>query len=290
MNSYDMFIEVVELKSFSAAAKKLHLSPSTISKQIGLLEHRLGVQLFKRTTRSLATTQAGDMYYARCKDISARMEEAEAEIKDLSSQSSGKIHVTWPSVLSGSPIVDAVSEFCEMHPGIKVDVKVSNAMLNLTEEHVDFAFRVAELEDSSLVAIKLASIQPLVCAHPKLVAEYGIPTDFLEAMKYPQLIPTYYNLAQILRTRYPDFPRLDLDKHHTVDDIFALYHLAKTGMGATFIFKHMVAQELADGSLIDITQHDTLPTRSVYLVYPKLDYTPKPKRLFIDFLKTKFLR
>jgi DNA-binding transcriptional LysR family regulator len=288
MNSYDLFIEVVELKSFSSAAKKLLLSPSTVSKQMAHLEQQLGVQLFNRTTRVLSTTRAGELYYLRCKDISQRMDDAKAELKDLANSASGKLIITWPSVLSSSSIVDVLGAFCRTHPDIMVRANVSTDLLNLAEDRIDFAFRVAELEDSSMVAFKLATIQPLVCATPDFVERHGVPTSIPDLMRLPHIVPTYYNLAQKLRAYDPEFSHLDLQAHHETNDIHALHRLALQGLGAAFVFEHLVRTDLESGRLIDLTRQKRLPPRPVYLVYPKLHYMPHTMRLFIDHFKTAF--
>jgi len=289
MNTYDLFVEVVELQSFSAAAKKLHRSPSSISKQISLLEQKLGIQLFNRTTRSLSVTHAGSVYYKHCKDIAQRMTEAELELKDLSDDTKGKLTITWPDVLSDSKVAEVLGRFSKQYPDIKLNIKVSTDILNLTENHIDFAFRVSELDDSSLIAIKLTHIQPLVCAAPEIISS----NDQLESMKalldLPLLIPTYINLAQKLRLHFPDIKNLDKEKYHEVDDIHALCSLAKQGMGATFLFRHMVEKELEEGTLVDLTENLPLPASPIYLVYSQHSYMPKTARYFIDFFKAELL-
>ena len=219
MNTYDIFIESVELQSFSAAAKKLHLSPSTVSKQITLLEQKLGVQLFNRTTRSLSTTQAGELYYKRCKDISQRMDDAASELKDLSSETNGKLNITWPNVLSNSEIAGVLGNFCQKYPDIKLNIRISTELLNLTEERIDFAFRVSKLTDSTMVAIELFSIQPLIVATPELVARYGTPASIKELMNLPHILPTYINLAQKLRAAFPEISLLDKEKYHLIKNV-----------------------------------------------------------------------
>ena len=110
MNTYDLFVEVVKFKSFSEAAKKLHRSPSAISKQISQLEQKLNTQLIDRTTRSLSVTEAGRIYYEKCLDISARMQDAEAELKELSEEPQGIINITWPTALSYSKVRESIEE------------------------------------------------------------------------------------------------------------------------------------------------------------------------------------
>jgi len=285
MNNYDLFVEVVELKSFSAAAKKLHHSPSAISKQIGRLEQKLDVQLFNRTTRSLSITEAGQLFYERCKDISQRMEDAETELKDLSSDPRGPITVTWPNMLSSSELVKVLAAFLKKYPNIKVNINVTPEMLNLTDERIDFAFRLGALSDSTLVAIEMFKVRPLVCCAPDLVAKHGSPKSMEDIFRLPQVLPSYLNIAQKARQQYPAMKVLVPEEHHTVNNLSAQYNMAKLGIGAAILFQHMIQSDLEDGSLIDLTANHKPPEIPVFLVYPKLNYTPRKLRCFIDFFK-----
>lgn len=286
MNIYQTFITVVELGSFSAAASKLHRSPSSISKKIGLLESRLNVQLFDRTTRSLAVTEAGRLYYQSCKDIVRHIEKAESEISELSDEASGTINLTWPNAISTSPVVKVLGEFSRAYPNIKLKVNVSNHHENLIDANIDFAFRLQPVVDSSLIAIELFKISPVICASPTFIKEHGAINTLEELVEKPLVL---LDNAQAIQKIRKTLPGLDPSKHHLVNDINALHNMALQGQGVTIIFKHMVENNLLDGRLINLMPELNFPGQPVYLMYHQLDYKTKKVSAFINFFKQRFL-
>jgi len=289
MNTYETFVTVVKLGSFSAAAKKLCRSPSAISKKIGFLEQKLNVQLFDRTTRTLVITEAGKLYYERCRDISKRISHAENELKEFSGEPNGSITVTWPNAISTSNVVPTLSAFSEAYPNIKVNVNVTNDSVNLIDENIDFAFRTAPLVDSTMVAIELFRITPVICATPEFINKFGMPKNLQALSKMPLLLLNHANLIQRFWKKLPGMKSLNIEEQHQVNDINAIYNMAKHGMGATFIFRHTIEKELTEGTLVDLMPHHKLPEIPVYLMYHKFNYTPKKVRAFIDFFKQSYL-
>jgi DNA-binding transcriptional LysR family regulator len=288
MNSYDIFVEVVKLKSFSAVAKKFHRSPSAISKHISQLEQKLNVQLVDRTTRSLSVTEAGKLYYERCQDISARMQDAEAELKELSDEPSGTINITWPTAISYSRVVDVLSEFTAKYPSIKVNLNVSLNVLNLTDDNIDIAFRSGPLNDSPMIAMTIFSMQPIFCAAPVFVERFGFPQTVKELAVLPMLVLNDINILKKARSSFSELKEVNLAQQHSTNDLAANMQMAKKGMGATFVFQHMVEKELAEGSLIQLIPDNPLPPVQVHLMYQKLSYMPKKIRYLIDFFKEAF--
>ncbi len=289
VDAHKTFVEAVDSGSFSAAAKRLHKSPSAISKQMASLEEKLGVQLFVRTTRTLQLTEAGELYYQRSKEIVQRIEATHAELMEFQGTPSGGITLTWPNGLSYSHISAALAHFVKDNPGIRLHVRASTEVVNLVAEKVDFAFRVGHLEDSNLIAVQLDQLQLMVCASPEFIQRHGRPDSVKSLFSVPNLIPTYVNLHQKMKqgvlASLKDF---DLREHHTVDDITSLYNLAKQGLGAAFLFRHVVENDLNTGALIDLTEQMPLPTVPLYLVYPKLDFQPRKIRAFIDHFKAYY--
>lgn len=288
MNSYEIFVEVVKLKSFSAVAKKFHRSPSAISKHISQLEQKLNVQLIDRTTRSLSVTEAGKLYYERCQDISARMQNAEIELKELSGEPCGTINITWPTAISYSRVIDVLSEFTDKYPGIKVNLNVSLDVLNLTDESIDIAFRSGPLIDSPMIAMTLFTMQPIFCASPDAITRFGFPETVKELVKFPMLIQSNINALKKARASFPGFKDISLGEQHMANDLVANMQMAKKGMGVTFLFRHMVEQELTDGSLVQLIPNIPLPPVPVHLMYQKLNYMPMKIRYLIDFFKEAF--
>lgn len=288
MNNYDVFVEVVKQKSFSAAAKKLHRSPSAISKQIGLLEHKLNVKLVDRTTRSLAVTEAGQTYYKHCLDISARMQEAEAELKDLSDEPSGSINITWPPMISFSSVTKVLSNFTYKYPKIHVNLSVDSNILNLTDDNIDIAFRSGALPDSQMIATTLFSMQPIFCATPAAVERFGFPETVDDLTKFPMITQNNIEIQKKARALHPDFKDLIMLEHHTTNDLATNLELMKQGMGTTVVFKHMIEKQLEQGSLIQVIPKVDIPSVPVHLLYQNLSYMPKKIRYFIDFFKAAF--
>jgi DNA-binding transcriptional LysR family regulator len=288
MNNFDTFVTVVKLGSFSAAAKKLHRSPSAISKKIGMLEEKLNVQLFDRTTRSLIVTEAGRLYYEHCLDISQRINNAEAELMGFSGNPSGTLRITWPNAITSSSVLDTLAAFDAKYPDIKLDIEISNHRVNLIDESIDFTFRVGPLSDSNLVAIELFKITPVICASPEFIENHGLPKNIEALASMPLLLLNFSNLIQKSWKLLPGMKDLNIDAHNKVNDINALFSMVKKGMGATFIFRHTAEQELKEGSLVDLFPDYKLPSVPVNLMYHKYNYTPEKMRVFIDFFKQTY--
>jgi len=284
MNIYDTFATVVELGSFSAAAKKLHRTPSAISKQMNLLEQQMEVQLLNRSTRHLSVTEAGQIYYDSCKDISLRLKGTESEINDLHAKPSGNLNITLPDKLANSKVFDVMSDFMREFPDVKVRITITSDHLNLTEENIDFAFRLGPLPDSTMIAIELFNIEPLICVRPDILERYGTPQTIEDLANIPYVFEGHIDLSQRAREQLPTL-KFDHYEHHHVSNHSALYEMAIRGMGAAVLFKHAVEKDLQDGSLIDLTAKIKLNPMPVYLMYQGLSYTPKKIRYFIDYFK-----
>ena len=290
MNQYETFIAIVESGSYSAAAKQLYKSPSALSKHIANVEEQLGVQLFDRTTRSLAITEEGKIYYERCKEINAKIKETENEIQSAAQEPSGNIKITWPSGLSYSRLTELLGEFTKRYPKITLEIVSSNDVLCLIDKSIDIAFRTSPKVDSGLVGIELFSVQPIVCASSEFVERFGFAKNLEDlATNFPNILPSYLNLAQMVRAQFPDFDHMKLEQQHRANDITTVHQMAKNGIGAAFLFEHVIQADLNDGRLVNILPNVPVPPLSVYLIHHKSHYMPKKLRLLIDFMKKEFL-
>jgi len=288
MNSYDIFVEVVKLKSYTAAAKKLHRSPSAISKHISQLEQKLNVQLIDRTTRSLSVTEAGKIYYDRCLEICMRMQDAETELKDLSEEPSGTLNVTWPPMMSLSKATRVLSDFAHRYPQIKVNLSVDPSVLNLTDDNIDIAFRSGALPDSQMIATTLFEMQPIFCAAPKAIERYGFPETMQALAEFPMITQNNIEIHKKARALLPELKDIVMVAHHATNDLVTNLELMKQGMGTTVVFKHMIERELAEGSLVQLIPSVEIPVIPVHLMYQNLTYMPKKVRYFIDYFRKEF--
>ncbi|TNF37219.1 MAG: LysR family transcriptional regulator, partial [Gammaproteobacteria bacterium] len=169
------FVRVVDAGSLSAAADRLDIAKSAVSRRLAELESRLGVQLLNRTTRRINLTDSGRQYYQRCVRLLAELEETEQLISTDHAALSGTIRIAAPlsfGILHLSPVLD---EFLLLHPDLKLDLDLDDRRVNLMDEGVDLGIRIGKLEDSSLMARRLAPARRSVCASPDYLRRHGEP-------------------------------------------------------------------------------------------------------------------
>ena len=169
------FLMVVEAGGFTAAARRLGVSASHVSRQVARLEDRLGVKLLARSTRVVRLTDAGRDYHARVAGLVAGLEEANQSAAGDRAQIAGRIRVSAAGPFAEQFVAPALARFASLHPKLSVTIDFNSRLLNLTEEGFDFAIRVGELEDSSLIARKMFPYRRIVCGSPAYLAVRGAP-------------------------------------------------------------------------------------------------------------------
>ena len=170
------FRRVVELGSFSRASEDLSLSPAGLSKQIRLLEEHLGTVLLHRTTRRMSQTETGSLYFSECCRILDQLQELERNVSDSATALSGRIRVNAPVSFGLMVLSPLLPNFMAAHPELKVDLVLSDQLLDIVGAGFDISIRVRpELQDSSLVARRLADVDQLICASPAYLARRGTP-------------------------------------------------------------------------------------------------------------------
>lgn len=170
------FRRVVELGSFTAAARSLSLSKAAVSKQVGELESHLGATLIHRTTRRLSVTEVGNAYFERCLRLLDEFEAAEAEVRNLQAEPSGSLRLSVPNAFGVTQLANTLNELARRYPKLRLNIEASDRFVDLIEEGFDAAIRIrTELPDSSLIARRLCTIPRYVCASPKYLKKYGEP-------------------------------------------------------------------------------------------------------------------
>ena len=189
----EAYVAVIDYKGFGNAAEKLGIAKSMVSRRVSELERRLGVQLLQRTTRRQSVTDAGHEFYRRANQLISDMRDAEQSVARGQSAISGRIRLALPLGFGVSQLAQPISEFLERHPGIKIEVDLNDRRQDLIEENIDLAIRVGELEDSTLIARKLANVHFAVCASPEYLREHGEPKHPAEVAQHEVLV--YSNVA-----------------------------------------------------------------------------------------------
>ncbi len=280
-----VFAQVVESGGFTAASAVLGLTPSAVSRQVSHLEDRLGARLLNRTTRRISLTEIGAAYYERARAALDALAEAEQAVLDLSAAPSGVLRISIPSIFGTIHVAPILPEFASRYPEITLDVSINDRFVDLVEDGLDVAIRVAELRDSSLVARRIAPFRRLVCASPGYVARHGRPDtpDALEA--HDCLVLTSYQprghwqfgAGKSLRS-----VRVSGSIESNSADV--LREAALAGLGLVQLPSYVLSQDIKTGALLPLLTGHEADNRDVYAVYPASRHLSPKVRAFVDFL------
>src|SRR5688572_28999725 len=198
-----VFAKVVGAGSLSAAARELGLSPALVSRKLAALEARLGVRLINRTTRSLHLTDEGASYYEACSRVLAEVDEADAAVAAGRVEPQGVLRVALPASFGHVHVAPRIPEFAAQYPKVRLALSLSDRSVNVIEEGFDLAVRIAELEDSSLAARRLAPNRRVVVASPEYLHRHGAPRSPAELAQH-NCVTTAADFAMTWDYRAPD--------------------------------------------------------------------------------------
>jgi DNA-binding transcriptional LysR family regulator len=284
-----IFARVVEEKSFSAAARRLGLSKSLVSKQVTQLERSVGARLLNRTTRALSLTEAGSVFYEHCSRIVEELEEAKLAVGRLHSEPRGLLRLTVPVAFGRLHIAPALSDFLERYPEMKIDMATTDRFADLAEEGYDVAIRIIDQPAPTLVARRLAPVNRKLVATPQYFERHGVPESPEDLEQHNCLTYTYFNPQDPWRLRGPDG---DISVRATgnlrVNDDDALAAAVVQGLGLALLPTFLIGGELQSGRLqAALSQYIPLE-RYIYAVYLANRHVSAKVRAFIDFLLDRF--
>jgi len=281
-----MLVSVVEAGSISAAAERLNLAKSAVSRRLAELEARLGVSLIHRTTRRLNLTDSGRAYYDRCVVILADLEEAEAAVSQAHQALKGRLKVALPHSFGLQHLAPLVQDFMTQHPEVRFELDFNDRQIDLMQEGFDLAIRIATLADSSLIARRLAPIRHAACASPDYLARHGTPRTAAELAQHVCL--AYSNLSDpgLWSYRGPDgLPgsvRVPVRLAASSGDF--LLRAAIAGEGLILFPTFYLHEALRSGRLVQVLADHSWPELSAYAVYPPTRHLSRRVRAFIDFV------
>lgn len=198
----ETFVRVVESGSFSAVAREERTTQSAISKQVQALESQLGTRLLARSTRRQALTEAGQLYYERCRQVLDTLEEARAEVHRTEHEISGSLRVAAPVAFGRLHIVRRLPAFYARHPRLRVELQLDDGFVDLVSAGIDVAFRVGELKDSGLIARRIGTAHRATLASPAYLERHGEPQHPEELARHNCLI--YTGLVKLNEWSYED--------------------------------------------------------------------------------------
>lgn len=286
MSRWDLlqaFVHVVEAGSFAAAADKLDVSRSLLSKKVTQLEKQLSTQLLVRTTRRLSTTDAGHTLFSKCGHLFSELKEAEQSVQNLEVVPRGHLRIVCTDVLGEQYIAKAAAEICALHPRLKVDVHVTMRKVDLIAEGYDLAIRYGGMDDSSLKARRVYELPHVVCASPAYFRKYGAPAQIEDLHRHNCLVATFDPCATWCFNVDGREVLVDLEGNWRSNSGSALTTAALEGVGICRLPVLYVKDHLASGRLVPVLEQYRSDPLPVWMVYPNARYVPAKVRLFIDY-------
>lgn len=284
-----IFARVVEDKSFSAAARRLGLSKSLVSKQVARLERSVGARLLNRTTRALSLTEAGTVFYEHCARIVEEADAAKQAVGRLQSAPRGLLRLTVPVAFGRLHIAPALPHFLERYPEVEIDLTTTDRFVDLAEEGYDLAIRIAGEPAPTLVARRLAPVNRKLVATPDYFARHGVPETPADLRRHNCLTYTYFNPQDPWRLRGPDGEiSVRARGNLRVNDDDALSAAVLQGLGVALLPTFIIGQELQSGRLHAALSQYIPVERHIYAVYLANRQVSAKVRAFIDFLSERF--
>ena len=286
-----LFAQVVELGSFSKVAEQNNLTNSVVSKRMARLEEQLGVQLLYRTTRKLTLTEAGKALLVSAKNVKQATQEASDAVAGFGENVSGHIKMSVPSISGDLILADAVAEFCNLHPGLTVDMSLDNRFVDLVDGGFDLVIRTGYLEDSSLIARHILDSQWVVCASPSYIARNGKLHTPEDLVNHNCLQYAYQTTgASEWEFKSPKGTYIvRVSGTFSTDDARALRKAALGGHGIAYVPRCLVYHDFRNGELVDIFPQQVGKKLGIYAVYPFTRQLPNKVRLLIEHIRARYL-
>ena len=277
------FIAVVENGGFSAAARKTGRSKALLSKYVRELEDELGVLLINRTTRQVALTAAGEVYLARASGLLADLDSLNEEARAATGEARGTLRISAARTFGDAEFGLSLIEFAA--------VLFTFAIVNLVEEGFDVAIRMTRLDDSSLIARRLTSLDFVICATPELVRRHGLPAHPQDLTDWPVVIDsnarTLYNWTFRDPATGTAIP-VNVSGQFTANSPVTVRAAVLAGLGAALEPEFIVREDIAAGRLVRMLDAYMPSEAGIYAVFPHRRHLPARTRLFVDFLATWF--
>ena len=285
----EAFVAVVDFKGFGNAAEKLGIAKSMVSRRVSDLERRLGVQLLQRTTRRQSLTDAGRDFYQRATQLLCDLEDAEQSVVRGQTSISGRIRLALPLGFGVSQLAQPIGDFLARHPQIRIEVDLNDRQLDLIEENIDLAIRVGELQDSNLVARKLADVHFAMCASPEYLRVHGTPRHPAELVEHEVLV--YSNVSVGRQWSYQSdgkqvSPRMKYRLSANNGEFLAA--IASRGQAIVSGPVALLRRYIDSGALVPVLTEFVRPEVGMYAVYPPGRLVAGRVRMLSDALYDHF--
>lgn len=279
-----IFLAAVSAGSLSAAGRQLGIGPMQVSRRLAVLEDELGVRLLHRTTRAISLTAEGEAFLPFANTMADAEESARCELRPSPAGVSGVLRLTAPSVFGQTIVLPVLAALLERHPELRVDLDLSDRVVDIVGQGLDLALRVATLEDSELVARRIAANPRVICASPRYLARHGVPSRLAD-------LDAHQCIVLHAVPRWPlvvdgELQRRRMNARVTTSNVDAARTAAMQGLGLAMLAYWDVHRQLGDGELLGVTLEDaSMEDLSVWAVMPTRRYLPTRVKVFLDALE-----
>lgn len=287
-SSIPVFVAVVESGGFSAAADKMHITKSAVSKRINQLEDELGIRLLNRTTRKLSLTEAGHRYYEYVSQSLSLAQQGIDAVTELQGKPRGKLKLTAPMSFGVLHIAPLVAEFLQHYPDVEIDLQLEDQMVDLIQEGFDLGIRIGHLPDSNLIAKRLSPCHSVLCASPSYIEQHGAPKKPSDLAKHNCLQYSYFRGGAEWSFLYQGGEHKVVPKGRlSINNSEAIRRALLEGLGIGQLPTFIVAKDIKANNLSILMPEYQLPTHAVYAVFPQRKHMPLKVRAFLDFISER---
>lgn len=287
LTSMLVFVKVAKAGSFAGGANDLNISRAMATKHIMQLEQGLGTRLFNRTTRSLCLTEVGTSYLERCQQVLLDVEEMESEVTHLQTSARGLLKISSPPGIGATHIAGAVAAFIALHPEVNADLILQSGIRDVVDDGIDLAIFLGDIEDTSLVARKVASSPLVVCGSPDYFKQHGLPAVPDDLREHSCLINWgldtkdhwHFNSA----SGGAQVVKISGRLQSNVADVLRI--AALNDLGLVMLPEYIVGRDIQKGRLQVVLENYTRLPLDVHAVYPHRKYLSAKVRLFLEFLQ-----
>jgi DNA-binding transcriptional LysR family regulator len=281
------FVAVAQTRSFTAAAATLEVTPPAVSQAVKQLEDRIGVRLFHRTTRSVSLTEAGERFHARVGPALSELTEAAAELDSYRDGPTGTLRINVPKIAWEVLLQPIVAGFLEIHPGIRLEVRLDDGFIDIVAAGFDAGVRIGESVQRDMVATVLTQKERIcLVASPDYVAKHGAPKNIEALREHACIRFRFSGSGGIYRWELQQSGKMievEVDGPFTTSDSVSMAEAARAGIGIAYVFERQVKDDLASGRLIPVLPQCWHTYEGFRLYYPSRRQMPTKLRAFIDY-------
>ncbi|WP_160622999.1 LysR family transcriptional regulator [Mixta intestinalis] len=287
IHAMKVFVTVAEMESFTRAAESLGQPKGSVSRQVQALEERMGARLLHRTTRRVQLTQDGLIYYERCRDVLATLDEMDALFQSEPATLSGRLRVDMPVALATDIIIPRLPDFLQHYPGLELELSSSDRQVDAIREGFDCVVRIGQLQDPSLMSRTLGQLAMINCASPDYLMRFGMPLRLEDLSQHAMV-----HYSQQLGAAPAGFEYYDGQRSHfiqtggalTVNSTPAYRHACQAGLGIIQAPHYGVQPLLENQQLVEVLPHFRARPIPLLLLWPHRRNLTQRVRVFMEWL------